>query len=98
MPMSAAAATSSSMRAAPSPNEKLVCVWRWTKLMPRRLPSIERLLERPRLAHPVVAQVEHAAFGAYPPVRAAHAALVLPPARLDDPRLQQPLDLVAPSA
>src|SRR5674476_1373466 len=90
MPMPAAAATSSGMRQAPSPNEKLVCVCRWTKLMPAR--SVERPLERPRLGDAVVAQVEHASRGAHAPVRAAHAAAVLPPARLDDPRLEHTLE------
>src|SRR5674476_80873 len=96
MPMPAAAATSSGMRQAPSPNEKLVCVCRWTKLMPAR--SVERPLERPRLGDAVVAQVEHASRGAHAPVRAAHAAAVLPPARLDDPRLEHTLDAVVAPA
>src|SRR5450756_653567 len=83
MPMPAAAATSSGMRQAPSPNEKVVWVCRWTKLIGSP-GSIERLLERPRLREAVVAQVEHASLGAHPPVRTADVAVVFPPACLDD--------------
>src|SRR5450759_453446 len=96
MPMPAAAVTSSGLRQAPSPNEKLVCVCKWTNLS--GFPgSIERLLEGPRLGHAVVAQIEHAAPGAHSPVRTADVAAVLPPACLEDPRLEHALDAVAPA-
>ncbi len=159
MPSSAARMTSSGMRQAPSPNEKVVCVCRWTKLTvtaetvhgqhrtarPTRARVLDRLrgahrwlrrrrwarragrirrrssfvlpsrrqrravrgptgpaselpLERPRLGEAVVAQVDDAAAGAHPPVRAADVAVVLPPARLEDPRLEDALDPVRAAA
>src|SRR5450830_542397 len=96
MPMPAAAATSSGMRQAPSPNEKVVCACKWTKLIVSP-GSIERLLEGPRLGHAVVPQIEHASLGAHPSVRTADVAVVFPPACLEDPRLEHALYAVAPA-
>ena len=60
--------------------------------------SVERALERPGFGEPVVAEVEEPACGLDPAVRPADVRLGVPPARLDDPELDDAIDAIAAAA